>query len=83
MNPASYPVQLQAKQATLRRLYGGMMTMAEVSRELGYRNRVAARDWLTNHMVPEVRIGAVVRYESDAIAKAIVDSREYPTEKEV
>lgn len=77
-----YPTQLRVKQEALFRRYGGMMTLSEVSRELGYRNRVAARDWLIDKMVPEVRIGAVSRYESDVVAKAIVDSRVYPIKKE-
>lgn len=81
MTIPGYPAQLRVKQETLRRLYGGMMTLSEVSRELGYRSRTAARDWLESHMVPEVLIGVVPRYESDVVAKVIVDSRIYPTKK--
>lgn len=78
----TYSAQLAAKQKLLYSRYGGMMTLSAVSRELGYKNRAVAQEWVLRHRIPEVQIGAVTRYESDVVARAIVDSRRYPEKKE-
>ena len=62
------------KQETLRGLYNGMMTLADVSRELNVDKKVA-KVWLTENQVEGVMVGKRVKYETDEIAKVIVRLR--------
>ena len=59
----------------MRDIYGGMMTVVDLAKELGYNSRGAARAWLSEAAVPGVRMGRSVRYETDLVARAIVDRR--------
>lgn len=61
------------KRKILRELYGGMMTLADVARELG-RTREVARTWVRS-LGLGTQIGKRVYYETDEIAKAIVQGR--------
>ena len=53
--------------------YGGLMTVADLERELGV-NRAIAKKWAQDN-VPGVMIGKRVRYETRLVAKAIVNAR--------
>lgn len=61
------------KRKIMREIYGGMMTLTDVARELG-RNRDVARAWV-RELGLGIQIGKRVYYETDEIAKAIVQGR--------
>lgn len=61
------------KRKIMRELYGGMMTLTDVAKELSA-TRDVARDWVRS-LGLGVQIGKRVRYETDEIAKAIVQAR--------
>ncbi len=67
------------KRRILRSEYGGMMTLRQLCRELGYASSQAARTWARNHSLEGVLMGTgqrkSVRYETDIVAKVIVDGR--------
>lgn len=63
------------KRRILREEYGGMLTLQQLTRELGYSCPKAARAWVRNHALEGVKMGTTVRYETDVVAKVIVDSR--------
>lgn len=61
------------KRKIMRELYGGMMTLTDVAKELGT-TRDVARAWVRG-LGLGTQIGKRVRYETDEIAKAIVQAR--------
>lgn len=61
------------KRKIMREIYGGMMTLTDVARELG-RTREVARVWVRS-LGLGTQIGKRVYYETDEIAKAIVQGR--------
>lgn len=61
------------KRKIMREIYGGMMTLTDVARELG-RNRDVARAWV-RELGLGIQIGKRVYYETDEVAKAIVQAR--------
>ncbi len=61
------------KRKIMRELYGGMMTLTDVARELSV-NRDVARAWVRS-LGLGVQVGKRVRYETDEVAKAIVRAR--------
>ncbi len=67
--------EIKEKRQTLRDLYGGMMTIVDLMKELGYGSRHSARAWLDTVDVEPVRVGRSIRYETDQVAKAIVNGR--------
>lgn len=74
MSQAFYK-EVEKKTKLLRADYGGMMTLAQLTHELGYHCPKRARAWIREHSVEGVRRGKSVAYETDQIAKAIVLSR--------
>lgn len=73
MDQANYRA-ISEKREMLRGLYHGMMTLADVSRELNVDKKVA-RVWLMENQVEGVMVGKRVKYETDQIAKVIVNLR--------
>lgn len=65
--------QIHEKRNILRNIYGGMMTLADLSRELGMK-KDAARSWATEQGIG-VRIGSRIKYETDEVARRIVERR--------
>lgn len=61
------------KRKIMRDIYGGMMTLTDVARELSV-NRGVARAWVRG-LGLGTQIGKRVYYETDEIAKAIVQGR--------
>ncbi len=61
------------KRKIMRELYGGMMTLTDVARELSV-NRDVALAWV-HSLGLGVQVGKRVRYETDEVAKAIVRAR--------
>lgn len=71
--------QLQAerreKREILRSIYGGMMTLTDLAHELGYSGQNAARRWVEENNVPATMIRSRKRYDTDVIARILVDRR--------
>ena len=67
--------EVMEKRQILRELYGGMMSLADLTKELGYGSPKSARSWLATVDVEPVRVGRGIRYETDQVAKAIVNGR--------
>lgn len=61
------------KRRILRDIYSGMMTLTDVAKELGVKRDVA-RVWVRS-LGLGTQIGKRVYYETDEIAKAIVQAR--------
>jgi transposase-like protein len=74
MSPKYYK-EVNEKRKILREIYGGMMTLKQLSRELGYSSTNSARKWVQEHALQGVRLGKSVRYETDQVARVIVDGR--------
>ena len=49
--------------------------LTDLTRELGYGSPKSARAWLATVDVEAVKVGRSLRYETDQVAKAIVDGR--------
>ena len=71
--------QLQAerreKREILRSIYGGMMTIADLTRELGYTNQRSTKRWVDSVEAPATMIGTRKRFDTDVIARILVDRR--------
>ncbi len=67
--------EIKEKRQILREQYGGMMTIVDLTKELGYGSPKSARAWLATVDVEPVRVGRGVRYETDQVARAIVNGR--------
>lgn len=73
MSPAHYQ-EIKEKIKLLRADYGGMMGIEQLCQELGLcRNSVYA--WVREHNVPGNKVCRSVKYETDLVARVIVDGR--------
>ncbi len=73
MSPAYYK-EIEKKTKLLRADYGGMMNIEQLRQELGLcRNSVYA--WVREHALEGVKVGRVIKYETDQVARVIVDGR--------
>ena len=72
---SSHYNEIKEKRQILRDIYGGMMTIEDLTKELGDSCRKSARAWLATVDVEAVKVGRSLRYETDQVAKAIVDGR--------
>lgn len=71
--PSKLYNDIAEKRRILRELYSGMMTLTDVAKELGVKRDVA-RAWVRS-LGLGTQIGKRVYYETDEIAKAIVQGR--------
>lgn len=74
MSPA-HAREIEKKTKLLRADYGGMMTIKQLMKELGFGSHHTVYAWLRENNVEGIRIGRSVRYECDQIARIIVDAR--------
>lgn len=72
---SSHYNEIKEKRQILRDIYGGMMSIADLTKELGYNSPKSARAWLSTVEVEAVKVGRGIRYETDQVAKAIVNGR--------
>lgn len=72
---SSHYNEIKEKRQILRDIYGGMMTIADLTKELGYNSPKSTRAWLATVALEAVKVGRGLRYETDQVAKAIVDGR--------
>lgn len=71
--PGKLYSDIAEKRRILRDIYSGMMTLTDVAKELGVKRDVA-RAWVRS-LGLGTQIGKRVYYETDEIAKAIVQAR--------
>lgn len=64
---------VKEKRKIMYERYGGMMTVTDVSKELGV-SRQGAADWLEGR-VKGCQVGKRIKFETDMVAKAICDIR--------
>lgn len=72
---SKYYKDIREKRGILREVYGGMMTVADLARELGYSDRKSARRAAEEMGLQATRIGRLKRYDTDLVAKALIDGR--------
>ena len=66
--------EIAEKRRTLRSLYGGMMSLTDLTRELGLKDSRVAKAWAVANGIGN-QIGGHVRFETDCVAKVIVMGR--------
>lgn len=64
------------KRRILRHEYGGMMTLQDLTQELGFASTNSARKWVQDVALDHTRIGSRIRYDTDLVAKILVQRRE-------
>lgn len=68
--------QIAEKRRVLRELYGGMMSLSDLSRELGYKKPDGAAPWVRMVGLEAVMVSPKRRaYETDRVAAEIVRRR--------
>ena len=75
MKNSAYYNAIREKARTLRDIYGGMMTMTDLTHELGYGSKKSARAWVASVELEGTRIGRSIKYDTDLVAKALVAGR--------
>lgn len=75
MGGPAYYKAVAEKRRILRDEYGGMMTLVELGKELGYKCQKSTKAWVREHFLEGVQMGRGVRYETDLVARIIVDAR--------
>ena len=66
--------EIAEKRRTMREIYGGMMSLTELTRELGLKDKRVAKAWALQHGIGN-QIGRWVKYDTDTVAKTIVMGR--------
>lgn len=64
---------IREKRAIMREIYGGMMSLCDLGRELGMKPE-NARIWAAEHGIGNL-IGKRIKFETDQVAKIIVEGR--------
>lgn len=72
---SKYYRDIREKRRILREAYGGLMTIADLTRELGYCDRKSACRAAEALGLEMTRIGRYKRYDTDLVARALVDGR--------
>ena len=70
-----YYQEIAEKRKILRGLYGGMMTLEDLREELGYKSRTSTRAAAEELGLFPTKIGKMKKYETDAVAKRLVELR--------
>lgn len=66
--------EIAEKRRTMREIYGGMMSLTDLTRELGLKDKRVAKAWALQHGIGN-QIGRWVKYDTDTVAKTIVMGR--------
>lgn len=67
-------MQIREKRNILREKYGGMMSLKQLTAELGMKDTRPAKAWAAENGLGN-RVGRYVKYESDMVARQIVLTR--------
>lgn len=73
-NPRIYR-EITEKRGILRGIYGGMMSLNDVMKELGYTSPVSARQAVHEMGIVPTQVGRMKKYETDLVAKRLVELR--------
>lgn len=55
--------------------YGGLMTLADVKKELGVKDNRTAKKHIEELGIEPIKLGQSIKYETSMLAKAIVNRR--------
>ena len=66
--------EIAEKRRIMRGIYGGMMTLAQLTWELGLKDTRAAKAWAIANGIGN-QIGRNIKYDTDTVAKTIVLGR--------
>lgn len=66
--------EIAEKRRTMREIYGGMMSLTELTRELGLKDKRVAKAWAAANGIGN-QIGRLVKYDTDTVAKILVLGR--------
>ena len=66
--------EIAEKRRIMRGIYVGMMTLAQLTRELGLKDTRAAKAWAIANGIGN-QIGRNIKYDTDTVAKTIVLGR--------
>lgn len=66
--------EIAEKRRTLRSIYGGMMNLTDLTRELGLKDKRVAKAWAQEHGIGN-QVGRFVKFDTDMVAKHIVMGR--------
>lgn len=72
---ATLASEIRKKRKILRELYGGYMTLEDLTRELGFSSRKIAFANAEIMGIPRTQIGKSKKYETDIVAKRLVELR--------
>lgn len=67
--------EIAEKRKILREEYGGMMTLTDLTKEFGYGSKTATIEAIRELDIPATKIGRMKRYETDLVAKRLVELR--------
>lgn len=67
--------QIDEKRRILRREYGGMMTVTQLQKEIGYRDAAHAKQWAESVGLDRIQIGRMKKYDTDQLARILVNAR--------
>ncbi len=70
---ASLRAQIEEKRNILRKIYGGAMSLTDLAKELST-TKPTAKEWARERDIG-FSTGARIKYETDEVAKAIVNAR--------
>lgn len=74
MSPLFYQ-EVKKKTDLLRSDYGGMMSVKDLMHELGFGSHHTVNNWIRDNGVEGVKVGRSVKYETDQVARVIVNAR--------
>lgn len=67
--------EIKEKRKILREEYGGMMTLRDLARELGYQSEKSASRAAVEMDIPGTKVGRSKRYDTDVVARRLVERR--------
>ena len=65
--------EIKEKRTILRELYGGMMSLRDLSQELGTKSKDATRNAVQDMGLPATQVGRMKKYDTDEVAKLLVE----------
>lgn len=71
---ANLTSEIAEKRRILRAVYGGMMNLTQLTRELGLKDSRVAKAWAAEKGIGNL-VGRTIRFETDVVAKLIVQGR--------
>ena len=67
--------EVKEKRGILRDRYGGMMTLADLMEELGYKSEKSAARAAREMDLPQTKVGRSKKFDTDTVARRLVELR--------